>query len=62
MFDGDLDRTDRRDVLEYALSWMNFERCPGGRVILDGYMCAHCGKDPGFGKCGKPKRRKKGKK
>ena len=21
-------------------------RCPGGRLIRDGYMCGHCGEDP----------------
>jgi len=25
---------------------MGLVRCPGGRLIRDGYMCSHCGKDP----------------
>lgn len=38
-------------------------RCPGGRLIRDGYVCGHCGRDPTevferdgkkYRRCGKP--------
>jgi hypothetical protein len=41
-------------------------RCPGGRLIRDGYMCGHCGKDPSeviekdgkrYRSCGSPAKR-----
>jgi hypothetical protein len=53
-----IDRTDRNDLIALAESYLPMARCPGGRIIMDGYICAHCGKDPTDGKCGKPKRRR----
>lgn len=30
------------------------QRCKGGRVILSGYMCIHCGADPSVEGCKAP--------
>lgn len=40
-------------MAEVADYFMLLTRCKGGRVIAEGYMCNHCGKDPDD-KCGKP--------
>lgn len=53
------DRTDRRDILELALLHLPLTQCPGGRFIIEGYVCGRCGKDPTYGKCGAPKRKRK---
>jgi hypothetical protein len=37
---------DLIDGLSEANSGGLLVRCPGGRLIRDGYMCGHCGKDP----------------
>ncbi|WP_156295611.1 hypothetical protein [Methylobacterium aquaticum] len=55
-----------RDLLDRALiaDDVGLKRCSGGRIIRDGYICPHCGKDPTrvieqggrrFRECGAPK-------
>jgi hypothetical protein len=39
------DISDLRDALN-CLSFINMvTRCPGGRIIVAGYLCLHCGAD-----------------
>ena len=37
---------DLIDGLACADASAILKRCPGGRLIRDGYMCTHCGQDP----------------
>lgn len=48
---------DQRDLLGLAVLHLNTTRCPGGRLVTQGYVCAHCGHDyTDDGKCKKPRR------
>jgi len=46
----EIDADDLLDLLDLATcaSFTNRQvRCPGGRIIVDGYICIHCRADPG---------------
>jgi hypothetical protein len=40
------DLLDLIDAADAAQASAILKRCPGGRLIRDGYMCGICGKDP----------------
>ncbi len=44
-------RQDHADVIVCAESYLRTVRCPGGRIIVKGYICVHCGHDPSYGGC-----------
>lgn len=49
---------DTRDLLALAESYLDTRRCPGGRIVMKGYVCAHCGHDyTEDGRCKKPRRK-----
>ena len=41
-----------RDLAHCAVAYLLIHNCPGGRPIVDGYVCPHCGTDTSFGDCG----------
>lgn len=51
--------SDTQDLVTLAENYLILRRCPGGRFIVDGYVCVHCLRDPTVEKCGKPKRKRK---
>lgn len=51
-------QADIRELLELADLHLDTKRCPGGRIVIKGFICAHCGHDyTEDGKCKKPRRR-----
>lgn len=38
--------SDLRDMAACSTHTALTGRCPGGRIIVSGHMCTHCGKDP----------------
>lgn len=40
------------DMARCAISYLRTQRCPGGRPIVDGSICVHCGMDTSYGDCG----------
>lgn len=42
---------DVRDAAECAAAYLALQRCPGGRLIVKGYVCLHCDIDPSYGDC-----------
>ena len=53
------DTQDRKDLAELALVNLALRRCPGGRYVLDGYVCGRCGHDyTEDGKCGLKQRKR----
>ena len=50
------DERDTADLAAIAQGMLTVTRCPGGRYMVKGYFCVHCGvdtsDDPGF--CGQP--------
>jgi hypothetical protein len=51
-----------RDLARCADTFLNIERCPGGRPIVAGLTCPHCGIDPSDGDCNGVNGFKKGEK
>lgn len=51
--------SDVRDIILLANAYLTLVRCPGGRLVVDGYVCVHCERDPTVQTCGKPKRKRK---
>lgn len=49
-----VDREDLRDLIDMAMIADGVKRCPGGRLIRDGYICLHCGEDSSH-ECGAPR-------
>lgn len=45
--------TDRTaDLAACATRYLDIRSCPGGRPIVRGYICPHCGYDTSDGDCG----------
>ncbi len=42
----------KSDLAYLAQAYLTFVSCPGGRPIVHGYICPHCGTDPSYGDCG----------
>jgi hypothetical protein len=42
----------QRDILFLADNYLAIRDCPGGRPIIEGYVCPHCGTDTSYGECG----------
>jgi len=40
-----------RDLAALAQDYLALKRCPGGRPVVVGYVCAHCGTDTSYGDC-----------
>lgn len=47
----DVEANRTRDLASLASSYLSVVRCPGGRPIVDGYVCPHCGTDTSWGEC-----------
>ncbi len=45
------ERQDTGDLKVLAWSYLNIIRCPGGRLVVGGYVCLHCEADPSLGEC-----------
>lgn len=41
-----------RDAARCADHFLVLISCPGGRPIVKGYICPHCGYDTSYGDCG----------
>ena len=41
-----------RDLANCAAAYLHIRHCPGGRPIVDGYICPHCDRDTSYGTCG----------
>lgn len=41
-----------QDLANCATAYLLIHRCPGGRPIVDGFICPHCGTDTSNGDCG----------
>jgi hypothetical protein len=48
------DQSDARDLASLAHSYLQLRRCPGGRYVVKGFCCAHCGFDTSYGGCMEP--------
>lgn len=44
-------RMDRQDAASIAHTYLNLSRCPGGRLMVSGLICPHCGMDTSDGDC-----------
>jgi len=51
------DRRDERHCME--IYGPELVRCAGGRLIVDGYVCPHCGSLDPHRECKKPKKGRK---
>jgi hypothetical protein len=52
-------RQDVKELLELADLHLDTMRCPGGRIVMKGFICAHCGHDYTEDRaCKKPRRAK----
>ena len=40
-----------RDLARCAKNYLLIKECPGGRPIVKGYICPHCGTDTSYGDC-----------
>lgn len=47
----DAEKHRKLDLAKLAEAYLIIGRCPGGRPIVDGYMCHHCGADPSCNEC-----------
>lgn len=47
----DISANYTRDLANCANTYLLVESCPGGRPIVSGYVCPHCGVDPSYGDC-----------
>jgi hypothetical protein len=43
--------TYQADLARLAHSFLLIVSCPGGRPIVKGYVCTHCGMDTSHGDC-----------
>lgn len=48
---NDLNKYRIQDTARLALNYLWVINCPGGRPIVDGYICPHCGIDASQGEC-----------
>lgn len=53
------DESDTRDACTVLYATGMATRCSGGRIVLDGYVCTHCGADNSMEPCKAPKRNAK---
>ena len=47
----DIAASRQRDLAACADAYLNIRACPGGRPIVDGLVCPHCGMDTSDGDC-----------
>ena len=44
----------QRDIMALARAYLLLELCSGGRPVVQGYCCLHCGADNSVQKCKQP--------
>ncbi len=47
-----IDKYSLADLARCADTYLLLHNCPGGRPIVNGYVCPHCGTDTSEGDCG----------
>ena len=45
------DIQERRDIGALVSTYLDVQRCPGGRLVHSHYMCLHCGADASMDEC-----------